>query len=476
MDGAMGTMIQMHKLEEADFRGKQFANHSCDVKGNNDLLSITQPQIIEDIHQAYFEAGADIVETNTFNSNVISMADYQMESLVYDLNVAGAQAAKKAAKKVMEKDSSRPRFVAGAMGPTNRTASMSPDVNNPAFRAVTFEELAKAYYEQVRGLIDGGVDLLLVETIFDTLNAKAALVGIDRYCQEHGLHIPLMASVTITDLSGRTLSGQLIEAFWNSISHVNLLSVGINCALGAKQMRPYIEELAGVAPVYISCYPNAGLPNAFGGFDETPERMGADLQDFASQGWLNVVGGCCGSTPDHIRAIANAVKQEAPHVPVEVSHVTRLSGLEPFSISPEVNFVNIGERTNVTGSPKFAKLILNGDFEEALAVARQQVEGGAQIIDVNMDEGMLDSEQAMVTFLHLIASEPDISRVPIMIDSSKWSVIEAGLNCIQGKGVVNSISLKEGEENFRKQARTILQYGAATVVMAFDEVGQADTM
>jgi len=476
MDGAMGTMIQMHKLEESDFRGKQFANHSCDVKGNNDLLSITQPQIIEDIHQAYFEAGADIVETNTFNSNVISMADYQMESLVYDLNVAGAQAAKKAAKKVMEKDSSRPRFVAGAMGPTNRTASMSPDVNNPAFRAVTFEELAKAYYEQVRGLIDGGVDLLLVETIFDTLNAKAALVGIDRYCQEHGLHIPLMASVTITDLSGRTLSGQLIEAFWNSISHVNLLSVGINCALGAKQMRPYIEELAGVAPVYISCYPNAGLPNAFGGFDETPERMGADLQDFASQGWLNVVGGCCGSTPDHIRAIANAVKQEAPHVPVEVSHVTRLSGLEPFSISPEVNFVNIGERTNVTGSPKFAKLILNGDFEEALAVARQQVEGGAQIIDVNMDEGMLDSEQAMVTFLHLIASEPDISRVPIMIDSSKWSVIEAGLNCIQGKGVVNSISLKEGEENFRKQARTILQYGAATVVMAFDEVGQADTM
>jgi len=476
MDGAMGTMIQMHKLEESDFRGKQFANHSCDVKGNNDLLSITQPQIIEDIHQAYFEAGADIVETNTFNSNVISMADYQMESLVYDLNVAGALAAKKAAKKVMEKDSSRRRFVAGAMGPTNRTASMSPDVNNPAFRAVTFEELAKAYYEQVRGLIDGGVDLLLVETIFDTLNAKAALVGIDRYCQEHGLHIPLMASVTITDLSGRTLSGQLIEAFWNSISHVNLLSVGINCALGAKQMRPYIEELAGVAPVYISCYPNAGLPNAFGGFDETPERMGADLQDFASQGWLNVVGGCCGSTPDHIRAIANAVKQEAPHVPVEVSHVTRLSGLEPFSIRPEVNFVNIGERTNVTGSPKFAKLILNGDFEEALAVARQQVEGGAQIIDVNMDEGMLDSEQAMVTFLHLIASEPDISRVPIMIDSSKWSVIEAGLNCIQGKGVVNSISLKEGEENFRKQARTILQYGAATVVMAFDEVGQADTM
>jgi 5-methyltetrahydrofolate--homocysteine methyltransferase len=476
MDGAMGTMIQMHKLEEADFRGKQFAHHSCDVKGNNDLLSITQPQIIEDIHHAYFEAGADIVETNTFNSNVISMADYQMESLVYDLNVAGAQAAKKAARRVMDKDSSRRRFVAGAMGPTNRTASMSPDVNNPAFRAVTFEELAKAYYEQVHGLIDGGVDLLLVETIFDTLNAKAALVGIDRYFQEHGLHIPIMASVTITDLSGRTLSGQLIEAFWNSISHVNLLSVGINCALGAKQMRPYIEELAGVAPVYISCYPNAGLPNAFGGFDETPERMGADLQDFASQGWMNVVGGCCGSTPDHIRAIANAVKHETPHVPVEVSHMSRLSGLEPFTIRPESNFVNIGERTNVTGSPKFAKLILNGDFEEALAVARQQVEGGAQIIDVNMDEGMLDSEKAMVTFLHLIASEPDIARVPIMIDSSKWSVIEAGLKCIQGKGVVNSISLKEGEDNFRQQAQTIKQYGASTVVMAFDEVGQADTI
>ena len=476
MDGAMGTMIQKHTLEEEDFRGSRFAEHLCDVKGNNDLLSITQPQIIQSIHQAYMEAGADIIETNTFNSNVISMADYKMESLAYELNVAGAKVARDAVKTIMAKDPTRPRFVAGSMGPTNRTASMSPDVNDPAFRAVTFDQLEQAYFEQVRGLMDGGSDLLLVETIFDTLNSKAALFAIDRYCKEHQRNIPIMVSVTITDQSGRTLSGQMIEAFWNSVSHANILSVGINCALGAKQMRPYIEELSGIVPVYISCYPNAGLPNAFGGFDETPERMGEDLRDFASQGWLNIVGGCCGSTPDHIQAIARAVSDLPPHSRGPSSHITRLSGLEALSIRPEANFINIGERTNVTGSPKFAKLILNGNFEEALSVARQQVEGGAQIIDVNMDEGMLDSEKAMVHFLNLIASEPDICRVPIMIDSSKWSVIEAGLQCVQGKGVVNSISLKEGEEKFKEQAKIIRRYGAAVVVMAFDEVGQADTM
>ncbi len=474
LDGAMGTMIQRHKLEEADFRGTLFAKHPCDVKGNNDLLALTQPDLIASIHQEYLEAGADIIETNTFNSNSISLADYQMETLAHDLNVAGAKAARKAVEQVMTREPSRPKFVAGAIGPTNRTACLSPDVNNPAFRAVTFDQLREAYYEQVCGLIEGGVDLLLVETIFDTLNAKAAFFAIDQYRQEHGVDIPVMASVTITDQSGRTLSGQTIEAFWYSIAHAHPFSVGINCALGAKQMRPYIEELSKIAPAYISCYPNAGLPNAFGGFDETPERMGEDLRDFANNGWVNIVGGCCGSTPEHIRAIAQAVRDLPPHVVVPSDHVTRLSGLEPLVIRPELNFVNIGERTNVTGSPKFAKLILNEQFEEALSVARQQVDGGAQIIDVNMDEGMLDSEKAMVHFLNLIASEPDICRVPIMIDSSKWSVIEAGLKCIQGKGVVNSISLKEGEEKFKEQANLIKRYGAATVVMAFDEVGQAD--
>jgi len=476
MDGAMGTMIQAHRLGEAEFRGTQFKDHVCDVKGNNDLLSLTQPKIIEDIHVQYLEAGADIIETNTFNSNAISLADYQMESLAFDLNVAGAQIAKRAVAQIEAKESGRTCWVAGALGPTNRTASMSPDVNNPAFRAVSFDDLARAYYDQVRGLVEGGADLLLVETIFDTLNAKAAFYAIAQYCEEIHRQIPIMASVTITDRSGRTLSGQLIEAFWNSISHANLLSVGINCALGAKQMRPYMEELSQVAPIFISCYPNAGLPNAFGGFDETPDRMGADLRDFASQGWLNIVGGCCGSTPDHIRAIALAVKDRAPHKKTHVPRVTRLSGLEPLTIRPETNFVNIGERTNVTGSPKFAKLILSGSLEEALAVGRQQVEGGAQIIDVNMDEGLLDSEKAMVEFLHLIGSEPDIARVPIMIDSSKWSVIEAGLKCIQGKGVVNSISLKEGETKFLEQAGLIRRYGAAVVVMAFDEKGQADSI
>ena len=476
LDGAMGTMIQNHKLNEADFRGTRYADHVCDVKGNNDLLVLTQPKIIEDIHVQYLQAGADIIETNTFNSNAISMADYQMETLAHELNVAGAQVAKRAAARVEAEQPGRQCFVAGALGPTNRTASMSPDVNNPAFRAVTFDDLSQAYYDQVRGLVEGGIDLLMVETIFDTLNAKAAFYAIAQYCEEIHREIPIMASVTITDLSGRTLSGQLIEAFWNSISHANLLSVGINCALGAKQMRPYIAELSKVAPIYISCYPNAGLPNAFGGFDETPERMGADLRDFATQGWVNIVGGCCGSTPEHIRAIAEGVKDCAPHKKTHIPRMTRLSGFEPLTIRPEANFVNIGERTNVTGSPKFSKLILNGNLEEALAIARQQVEGGAQIIDVNMDEGLLDSEKAMVEFLNLIGSEPDIARVPVMIDSSKWSVIEAGLKCIQGKGVVNSISLKEGEEKFLEQAHLVQRYGAAVVIMAFDETGQADTL
>ncbi len=476
IDGAMGTMIQTHKLDEAAFRGKQFAAHAHDLKGCNDLLCITQPEIVAGIHRQFLEAGADIIETNTFNSTSISMADYKLESLAYDLNLAGARVARRAVEAVMQQTPDRPRFVAGAIGPTNRTASMSPDVNNAAFRAVTYDQLVEAYTDQVRGLMDGGVDLLLCETVFDTLNLKAALFAIDQYFERTGRRVPVMVSVTITDRSGRTLSGQTVEAFWNSISHMPLFSVGINCALGAKEMRPYIEELARIAPVPISCYPNAGLPNAFGGFDETPQIMGGDLRDFASQGWVNIVGGCCGTTPDHIRAIAEAVRGCPPHVPPKPEPYTRLSGLEPLTIRPDMNFVNIGERTNVTGSPKFAKLILAGQYEEALGVARQQVEGGAQIIDVNVDEGMLDSKAVMEKFLHLVASEPEIARVPIMIDSSNWSVLEAGLKCVQGKTVVNSISLKEGEEPFLRQARLIRRYGAAVVVMAFDEAGQADTL
>ena len=476
LDGAMGTMIQTYELDEAGYRGRQFADHPKDLKGCNDLLSITQPAIIETIHRQNLEAGADIIETNTFNSTSISMADYKLEHIVYDLNLAGAKVARRAVDAMTAKEPQQPRFVAGAIGPTNRTASMSPDVNNPAFRAVTFDDLVTAYSEQVRGLMDGGVDLLLAETVFDTLNGKACLFAIDQFFEDHGRRVPVMVSVTITDRSGRTLSGQTIEAFWNAIAHMPLLSVGINCALGAKQMRPYIEELATIAPVYVSCYPNAGLPNAFGGFDETPEIMAADLGEFASSGWLNIVGGCCGTTPEHIQAISRAVRDAAPRRRAVPEPYTRLSGLEPLTIRPETNFVNVGERTNVTGSPAFSKLILSGDLESALAVARQQVLGGAQIIDVNMDEGMLDSIEAMTTFLKLIASEPDITRVPIMIDSSKWSVIEAGLKCVQGKPVVNSISLKEGEKAFRHFAKLVKRYGAAAVVMAFDETGQADTV
>ncbi|MGH9355299.1 MAG: methionine synthase [Terriglobia bacterium] len=475
IDGAMGTMIQGRNLTEADYRGKEFAAHGREVRLNNDLLNVTQPQIIEEIHGQYLEAGADIVETNTFNSNAISMAEYGLQDHVYDLNVAGALAARRAVDRFAAETSGRQCFVAGAMGPTNRTASASQDVNSPASRAVTFDQLRQAYYEQARGLVDGGADLLLIETVFDTLNAKAALFAVEELFDHRGQRLPVMASVTIIDQSGRTLSGQTIEAFWISVSHANLLSVGINCSLGAPQMRPYIEDLSGLAPVFVSCYPNAGLPNAFGGFDETPERMAADLGDFARNGWLNIVGGCCGSTPAHIRAIAKAVQGLRPRVLPRPEPLTRFSGLEPLVIRPDTNFVNIGERTNVTGSPKFAALIKAGSYEEALRVARQQVEGGAQILDINMDEAMLDSEQAMTTFLNHIASEPDIARVPIMVDSSKWSVIEAGLKCLQGKGVVNSVSMKEGEQSFLERARCVRRYGAGMVVMAFDESGQADT-
>jgi len=474
IDGAMGTMIQRYGLDEAAYRGSRFADHPRDLKGNNDLLSLTRPEIVEEIHRQYLEAGADIIETNTFNAQAISMADYGFEPFVYELNVASAKIAKRAAAAYATAE--RPRWVAGALGPTNRTASLSPDVNNPAFRGVTYEALVDAYYEQVRGLVDGGVDILLAETVFDTLNLKAALFAIEKFFDDRGARIPVMISVTITDASGRTLSGQTVEAFWNSVSHARVISVGINCALGAKEMRPHVEELSRLAPVYLTCYPNAGLPNALGAYDETPESMSTLLHEFAANGWINMVGGCCGTTPDHIRALAALVEDLPPReVPVVEKHL-RLSGLEPFTVTPESNFTMVGERTNITGSPKFAQLIKAGNLEAALAVAKQQIDGGANILDVNMDEGLIDSEKMMTEFLNLVAAEPDISRVPIMIDSSKWSVIEAGLKCTQGKSVVNSISLKEGEEKFREQARLIRRYGAAVIVMAFDEQGQADSV
>ena len=475
LDGAMGTMIQSYKLGEADYRGERFRDHPRELKGNNDLLSITQPAIIRAIHGAYLDAGADILETNSFNSTAISLADYGMESLVYELNVASAKLARDIADQFEARDPARPRFVAGVLGPTSRTASISPDVNDPGFRNVTFDQLVEAYTEATRGLIDGGADLLLVETIFDTLNAKAALFAIDRYFETVGIRIPVMISGTITDASGRTLSGQTTEAFWNSVAHARPLSIGLNCALGARALRQYVQELSRVAPVHVSAHPNAGLPNEFGGYDEGPEETAAVLGEFAASGLLNIVGGCCGTTPDHIRAIARAVQGLTPRKRPLIEPRCRLSGLEPLSIGPETLFVNVGERTNVTGSRRFAKLILEGAYEAALDVARQQVENGAQMIDVNMDEAMLDSEQAMQKLLRLIASEPDISRVPVMVDSSKWSVIEAGLKCLQGKGVVNSISLKEGEAAFIHHATLVRRYGAAVIVMAFDERGQADT-
>ena len=476
IDGAMGTMIQRYQLTEEDFRGERFKNHPCDVRGNNDLLNITRPDIIKAIHAEYLEAGADIIETNTFSTQRISMADYQMEEFSYEMSFEGARIAKEIAQEYTLKNPDKPRFVAGALGPTTKMASMSPDVNDPGYRAVTFDELVDAYYEQVKGLIEGGADVLLFETITDTLITKAALFAAKNYENESGKKIEIMISGTITDASGRTLSGQTVEAFLNSLSHANLLSIGLNCALGAKDMRPHIEELSKKASCFISAYPNAGLPNEFGAYDELPHETAHLVEDFMANGFVNIVGGCCGTTPEHIKCIADKAAKFTPRVPSTPEPFMRLSGLEPVTLTPETNFVNIGERTNITGSPKFSKLILSGNYDEALSVARQQVEGGAQIIDVNMDEGMLDSEAAMVKFLNLIASEPDISKLPIMVDSSKWSVIEAGLKCLQGKGIVNSISLKEGEEAFKNYATKIRQYGAAVVVMAFDESGQADSL
>lgn len=471
LDGAMGTMIQRYKLTEDDFRGCDFKSHSKDLRGNNDLLNITRPDIIENIHYEYLEAGADIIETNTFSGTWIAQADYSLEKEAYRINYEGAKLARQAVQRFGKPN----RFVAGAFGPTNRTASISPDVNNPGFRAISFDELVNAYREQAEGLIDGGVDILLVETIFDTLNAKAALFAIDQVQKEKGTDLPIMISGTITDASGRTLSGQTPEAFYISVAHVKPFSVGLNCALGAKEMRPHMEAISKTALCFTSAYPNAGLPNAFGGYDETPEMMGESLADFVKSGFVNIIGGCCGTTPDHIRVFAEVARKYPPRTIPQAFHFTRLSGLEPVEIRPESNFVNVGERTNVTGSAKFLKLIKENKFDEALSVAREQVEGGAQVIDVNMDEGMIDGQEAMVKFLHLIASEPDIARVPVMIDSSKWEIIEAGLKCIQGKGIVNSISLKGGEEEFIRQATLVKEYGAAVLVMAFDEAGQADT-
>ncbi len=475
LDGAMGTMIQRYKLSEEDFRGERFADFHKDIRGNNDILSVTQPQIIEAIHREYLEVGADIIETNTFSGTSIAQADYDMQDAVYDINYESARIAKKVAEEFTAKNPDKPRFVAGALGPTNRTASLSPDVNNPGFRAISFDELKEAYAEQARGLLDGGADILLVETIFDTLNAKAALFAIDEVFEEQGREVPIMVSGTITDASGRTLSGQTVDAFWISISHMPILSVGLNCALGAKEMRPHIQDLSRISDCYISAYPNAGLPNEFGEYDQSPEIMQAYIRDFAGNGFVNIVGGCCGTTPEHIKAMAMAVEDLAPRKISPRPPYTMLSGMEPLIIRETTNFVNIGERTNVTGSRKFARLIKNGDYEAALGVALQQVEGGAQVIDVNMDEAMLDSEEAMKTFLYLVMSEPDIAKLPIMIDSSKWSVIETGLKCVQGKCIVNSISLKEGEAKFIEHAKLVKRYGAAAIVMAFDEEGQADT-
>lgn len=474
LDGAMGTMIQDLGLDETAFRGARFDAWNREVRGNNDLLNITQPAAIREIHHKYFKAGADIVETNTFSSTRIAQADYGMEEVAYELNVMGAKLAREAAV-LAEKDDGKRRFVAGALGPTNRTASISPDVSNPGFRAVTFDQLVEAYYEQTRGLVDGGAELLMIETIFDTLNAKAAIFAIEKLYAERKIRLPVMISGTITDLSGRTLSGQTPSAFWNSVSHAEPLTIGLNCALGAKEMRAHIAEIGRVANTLVCAYPNAGLPNEFGRYDESPEYMGELLGEFASSGLVNIVGGCCGTTPDHIAAIAAAVKDKAPRKIPEIPQRLRLSGLEPFELTPEIPFVNVGERTNVTGSAKFRKLIKEGDLTAALTVAKDQVENGAQVIDVNMDEGLLDSQKAMVEFLNLIASEPDIARVPVMIDSSKWQIIEAGLKCVQGKSIVNSISMKEGEDAFRHHARLVRAYGAAVVVMAFDEQGQADT-
>ncbi|MDQ5939123.1 MAG: 5-methyltetrahydrofolate--homocysteine methyltransferase [Pseudomonadota bacterium] len=473
LDGAMGTMIQGYKLDEKDYRGERFSNWDVDLKGNNDLLSLTQPDIIKAIHRAYFAAGSDIVETNTFNSTTIAMADYKMESLAYEMNVASAKIAREVADEFETQQ--RPRFVAGVLGPTNRTASMSPDVNDPGFRNIFFDDLVIAYTEATKGLIDGGADIILIETVFDTLNAKAAIFAVENVFDSLGYSLPVMISGTITDASGRTLSGQTVGAFWNSLKHVKPISFGFNCALGATELRQYIAELSRICDTHVSAHPNAGLPNAFGEYDETPEQMAAEIADWAHSGYLNIIGGCCGTSPDTIKAIVTAVEKTPPRKLPNIEKHCGLSGLEPLNITADSLFVNVGERTNVTGSAVFKRLIISGDFDAALDVAKQQVENGAQIIDINMDEGMLESKEAMVRFLMLIASEPDIAKVPIMLDSSKWDILEAGLKCIQGKGIVNSISIKEGEETFIEQAKLVRRYGAAVIVMAFDEVGQADT-
>ena len=475
LDGAMGTMIQKHRFDEAAYRGERFADWHCDLKGNNDLLAITQPDAIRAIHRAYLDAGADIIETNSFNATRIAMADYDMQELSREINVVSAQLARQAADAAMAEKPGRQCFVAGVLGPTNRTASISPDVNDPGFRNVSFDQLVEAYTESIDGLLEGGADLLLIETIFDTLNAKAAVYAVEKYCTDHQCDIPVMISGTITDASGRTLTGQTTEAFYNSLRHARPITIGLNCALGARELRPYMAELSRISEGFVSAHPNAGLPNEMGEYDQSAEVMAKEIREWAEKGFLNVVGGCCGTTPEHIRAIAEAVSDCAPRALPSIAPACRLSGLEPLNITAESLFVNVGERTNVTGSKRFLRLIKEGDFDTALEVARQQVEAGAQVIDINMDEGLLDSKECMARFLLLIAAEPEISKVPIMIDSSKWEVIEAGLKCIQGKGIVNSISMKEGEEAFLRQAREVRRYGAAVIIMAFDEEGQADT-
>ena len=476
LDGAMGTMIQRHKLTEEDYRGDRFSEYHMDIKGNNELLSLTQPQIIAEIYQQYYEAGADIVETNTFSANSISQADYDMTELAYEMNVESAKIAKAVADIYTQYNPAKPKYVAGALGPTNRTASLSPDINNPGYRAVSFDDLKESYYEQAKALADGGVDIFLVETIFDTLNAKAALYAIQEVLEEVQRDIPIMISGTITDASGRTLSGQTTEAFWISVKHAKPLTIGFNCALGAKELRPYLNELSKIADCYVSAYPNAGLPNELGEYDQGPDEMANLIRDFLANNMVNLIGGCCGTTPKHIEAMATAASEYAPRPIPTIRPISQYAGLEPLNVRDDLNFINIGERTNVTGSRKFARLIKDGKYSEALSVAQQQVNGGAQIIDVNMDEGLLDSKAVMKEFLNLMMSEPDIAKLPIMIDSSKFEVIEEGLKCVQGKCIVNSISMKEGVEEFKRQAKILRKYGAATVVMAFDEDGQADTI
>jgi len=476
LDGAMGTMVQRHKLTEEDYRGDRFSEYHMDIKGNNELLSLTQPQIIAEIYQQYYEAGADIVETNTFSANSISQADYDMTELAYEMNVESAKIAKAVADIYTQYNPAKPKYVAGALGPTNRTASLSPDINNPGYRAVSFDDLKESYYEQAKALADGGVDIFLVETIFDTLNAKAALYAIQEVLEEVQRDIPIMISGTITDASGRTLSGQTTEAFWISVKHAKPLTIGFNCALGAKELRPYLNELSKIADCYVSAYPNAGLPNELGEYDQGPDEMANLIRDFLANNMVNLIGGCCGTTPKHIQAMATAASEYAPRPIPTIRPISQYAGLEPLNVRDDLNFINIGERTNVTGSRKFARLIKDGKYSEALSVAQQQVNGGAQIIDVNMDEGLLDSKAVMKEFLNLMMSEPDIAKLPIMIDSSKFEVIEEGLKCVQGKCIVNSISMKEGVEEFKRQAKILRKYGAATVVMAFDEDGQADTI